>query len=516
MPIKYQCLSGGKSNCLIVQSEAGKKVTLVGDNYSNTIVADEYGNANFKNLKAGIYGVNIKLSEGRVYSKKIAIQNEYIENTKGFKQIKNLANREKIMLSTGRAFVLMNKNLQGHASNSFTAIQEKCYDIAWSHVETTPNLSVNLLGGNKHGPEYNYDENIFYALLQQYEKDKILPYTYWEQNKSAEYKWKVTSRFYLPSEHELATSPNSYSEKKGVWIGFTSESDRIKENVLGDPCLYDTRSMNGRNSVLSVNYTGQISVFGGLGAWYHMICCDFDGDAWVTKGSDGYWRIVDTKDIPLVKNLPLNSKIKLANGKTFVLQAKNVSGHVENSATFMSEFIIENAKWGTGIEKVSYSSSDLCETILNGYYNELSPTEKSCVRSYDSYGNFWLMSESEAGALNLSVQSNRVKKWKNGKTSDWFTRDYRGSVGEQMQDGEPQDGVIKYKRDSTQNITNVWTGGKFSPVEMYKGVEISYSNDPTWRAESGSYKECGVVPFFDLDGDTMCEKGSDGYWRIIG
>lgn len=246
--------------------------------------------------------------------------------------------------------------------------------------------------------------------------------------------------------------------------------------------------------------------------------CDISQDAFVTLGDDGYYRIIADRFLgKLAKDLPLKSKIKLSSGKTFILRAKNASGHEDDTVTLMSEYIVENAKWSNGIERVPYSSSDVRTKTLQGYYNELTTNEKLSFVPYGEHGDIWLMAESDASSLKLSVQGDRIMKFSNGKTGDWMTRDYRDTVGEQTQDGEPQDGVIKYKRDSFQSATVVWTGGKFAQgVNIYEGVEVSYSNDPTWRAESGAYTEYGVVPFFDLNGNTKLEKGADGYWRIIG
>lgn len=494
MPIKYQSLGGsGGGQTLTISTNPNIQVKLSNEMYSKTITANERGQAEFTNLKAGIYFLTVSLSDGNSMTKEIVVQNRIDENIGELKQLKNVATKQKLKLSDRTTYTIIGKNLSWHTpnTNSVTLMSDVASGASeWGTGRTDVDAYANL---NKER----------YERLASYEKARIIEQTY--THKQGEGK----AYFITPAKRDVDESE------------ITSDADRIRNDINGQPANYWLRTM-ASSGMYYVSGSGTVGTAGAVsGNKSSVSTVDIYDDTWVSKGIDGCWRIVDTGESfegKRAKDLPLNSKIKFSSGREFVLQAKNVSGHNQNTVTLMSEFIIENAKWSSGIEKVPYSSSDIRNKILQGYYSELSPLEKLRAVPYSTHGQFWLMAESEAGSLNLSVQTSRIKKWKNGNSGDWFTRDYRDSVGEQTQDGEPQDGIIKYKRDSFQDITKVWTGGKFADDELpeYTGVEISYSNAPEWIAESGSYMECGIVPFFDLDGNAKCEKGSDGYWRIVG
>lgn len=220
-----------------------------------------------------------------------------------------------------------------------------------------------------------------------------------------------------------------------------------------------------------------------------------------------------------VKNLPLGSKIKFSSEKTFVLQAKGMGGHPGNSVTLISEYIIENAYWSKGEEKVSYTSSDLNRRILPGYYNALSALEKSKIFSYSSYGNMWLPSMSEVNNMNFPNNESRIKKIKNGSAGQWMTRDYSNSIGSSHKDGDPYPGIggqmiQKYVRGTYQDISCITTTGEFMEVGLYSGEEMSFSHSPSWMLDYGGYSKSGVVPCCDINGDAYV-KLEKGYWIFI-
>lgn len=223
-----------------------------------------------------------------------------------------------------------------------------------------------------------------------------------------------------------------------------------------------------------------------------------------------------------VKKLPLQSKLKFSSGKTFVLQAKGLGGHPTNSVTFISEYIIENARWSNGEDKVSYTSSNLNRSKLPSYYNALSALEKSKILSYSSYGNMWLPSMSEVNNMNFPNNESRIKKIKNGSAGQWMTRDYSNSIGSSHKDGDPYPGIggqmiQKYVRGTYQDITCITTTGEFKGVGLYSGEEMSFSHSPSWMLDYGGYSQSGVVPCCDIDGDAWVtlDKSVDAYWHIV-
>lgn len=522
MPIKFQCL-GGEKELLNVTINTGIKstVTLKGE----TKQTDDGANVTFSRIPLGVHRATITAG-GFTFDKNINVVGR-VERC-GV-AIKDLPLNAKIKFSSGKKFVLMAKNVKRHATNTATLVSEYIIEnYPWTKAEGTMYSNTNI--HKKLMPKYYNELNeaeksalVEYEAITQDVSDTIEhEHGTFDYSKYSSEGFGVISYFWIPS-------PNEFGSHLG--IGFNGYSIGFDEDT--NPCIKHFE--NGAFGKIYSRYGDWDRTYGEHGAYigdergsfwgekfplnYGIVpACDISQDAFVTLGDDGYYRIIADRFLgKLAKDLPLKSKIKLSSGKTFILRAKNASGHEDNTVTLMSEYIIENAKWSNGIERVPYSSSDVRTKTLQGYYNVLTTNEKLSFVPYGEHGNIWLMAESDASSLNLSVQGDRIMKFSNGKTGDWMTRDYRDTVGEQAQDGEPQDGVIKYKRDSFQSATVVWTGGKFAQgVNIYEGVEVSYSNDPTWRTESGAYTEYGVVPFFDLNGNTKLEKDSDGYYRILG
>lgn len=214
---------------------------------------------------------------------------------------------------------------------------------------------------------------------------------------------------------------------------------------------------------------------------------------------------VDLRITDQIKNLALGAKLKFSNGRTFYLKAKNVSGHEANSATFVSEFIIEDANCHT----YSYKSSDVYLKVLPKYYNELNSVEKNAViyRKYqyyyryrygdggryfdDKYGDvesyFYIMSDKELGSSGTSTGTNlgftnsasRIMRYQNGKVGGYWTRDgyYDSYIGREY----------------------------MGCVETTGAFESLYVNNNL---------QSGVVPSVDLKGDIKCALDIDGYWII--
>lgn len=233
--------------------------------------------------------------------------------------------------------------------------------------------------------------------------------------------------------------------------------------------------------------------------------------------------------IKRVSDIPINEKLKFSSGKTFILSAKNVTGHEPNSVTFASEYIIENTEWG---EALSYSESNIHKTIMPKYYNELSELEKKAI----------VLHRFEVGALNEDLSLNGELVYIKDQVESYFYAPDIGEIGVyvigMLSNG---DGEIRYYgiysdqgRDLgvlTQKKTfeNGTLGGYFTTTMRKNdfladvvlvsktGGDIGSETDLYYIHDSPQYSTVtsGIVPFCDIKGDTLVMKDTDGYWKIV-
>ena len=217
--------------------------------------------------------------------------------------------------------------------------------------------------------------------------------------------------------------------------------------------------------------------------------------------------------IEQIKDLPLGSKIMLSSGKTFLVQAKNVSGHQSNSVTLVSEFVTESYTWAVSWHS-AYEYSDIHKSIMPKYYNELNQTEKNAIieRSFevgkelDGYGtpgvyfaklssHFWAPSGKELGLstgkganLGFTDNASRKKTLKNSVASGYYTTSSYYYQYRNLDDNEYYVYVISSN-----------------------GIEEKPKVIASSKRLTGF--ETGVLPCCDVKGDSILRYKS-GYWRF--
>ena len=179
-----------------------------------------------------------------------------------------------------------------------------------------------------------------------------------------------------------------------------------------------------------------------------------------------------------LRELALGEKIMFSSGKSFLVQAKNVTGFPSDSVTLVSEYVTEETNVGftDGLDQV--------REILNGYYLKLSIIEKGVIINHSYTLNvspepayFYIASKKElqnGGVLGFSNNESRIKYDKNGTPKQWFTA----------------------TRTNPDNIHYTRTF-VLSDGSLYNTSGMA-----------------GVVPFCNLKDNTLVYKRSDGYWVI--
>lgn len=179
-----------------------------------------------------------------------------------------------------------------------------------------------------------------------------------------------------------------------------------------------------------------------------------------------------------LRELALGEKIMFSSGKSFLVQAKNVTGFPSDSVTLVSEYVTEETNVGftDGLDRV--------REILDGYYLKLSIIEKGAIINHSYTLNvspepayFYIASRKElqnGGVLGFSNNESRIKKAKNGTPKQWFTA-------------------------TRTNSDNIHYGRTF------------VLSDGSLYNTSGT---AGVVPFCNLKDNTLVYKRDDGYWVV--
>lgn len=274
---------------------------------------------------------------------------------------------------------------------------------------------------------------------------------------------------------------------------------------------------NEKNTYIKTTDEKGKAVFKGLKAGTYTAMCTVNGKQFTQSIT-----LVDTIKAGLpsaqIKGLPLKSKIKLSNGIKMILMNKNLSGHPANSATFVSEYIVEDYPW----DNPDFTDTTIVTKLMPKYYNTLTQDEKKTIlqRKYKTkrlaYDDptiqtlkeitayFWLLSAFECGTsygnkvpndgtkINFTGNASRIKKYENGTAGKWYTRT---SHWWQWDGGG-----------------NYWT---YAVCVQNGGADVL---DGNMAVGDGQYKipTYGIVPACDISQDAYVALDSDGYYRILG
>lgn len=264
MPIKYQMLGGSdRLQNLLVTAPPNARVTVSNDQYEKTITTNESGQALFKNLRFGTYNLVVLFSGSTHLSKNVVITDHINESFENLKMIKDVNLRDRLKFSSGKTYVIMNRNLNYHESNTVTLITEFVTEKSeW--------------GSTAGGDAFKTKNQNYYSELEYYEKEKIIYHDYGIGK----------GYFWTPSLTELELS-GSGSKLEGSPIGFVSNGDRKK----GDH--YWTRTKNDQTMQYHINKDGSRAITSSTNSSIGVVSlCDIKGDTWVQKGQDGYWFII--------------------------------------------------------------------------------------------------------------------------------------------------------------------------------------------------------------------------------
>lgn len=258
---------------------------------------------------------------------------------------------------------------------------------------------------------------------------------------------------------------------------------------------------NEKNTYIKATDEKGKAVFKGLKAGTYTAMCTVNGKQFTQSIT-----LVDTIKAGLpsaqIKGLPLKSKIKLSNGIKMILMNKNLSGHPANSATFVSEYIVEC----TTPEPLTYDLTSLNKDFLVKYYNRLNQAEKQTIilRNFtymwlnqpgsETYkltiemsAYFWIPSATEVGdgrvedGVNIGFGGNesKIKRDQYSAVKSWFLRTIKRVNGNYRPFYVDDNGVVNFK--------------KIEHPETY-----------------------GIVPACDISQDAYVALDSDGYYRILG
>ncbi len=315
MPIKYQCLGGGKELLNVtINTGVRSTVTFRGE----TKQTDESANVTFSRVPIGVHTVTIKINE-MTFTKKIKVVSQL--NKCGL-QVKDLPIGSKIKFSSGKKFVLMAKDHPIHDAGSATFLSEFiieralwggnswCYKQSNIHKTILPSYYEEL-----NPPEKNaiinyeftaFDDNAYNGHPQCPDavgKDSAMNNDFISDKYPGAWSNPVDimrSYFYLPNSHEYGGTVADGDGGKN--LGFSSDKDRIKRYENGDVGDYFTRTSGSPyrgQSYIDYEYITENGYFGStngpdsVNVYRGVVpACDISQDAFVTLDNDGYYRIL--------------------------------------------------------------------------------------------------------------------------------------------------------------------------------------------------------------------------------
>lgn len=225
-----------------------------------------------------------------------------------------------------------------------------------------------------------------------------------------------------------------------------------------------------------------------------------------------------------VKDLPIGSKIMLSNGISLILMNKNLEGHYEDSATFVSEFIVDSFIW----DKPYYSQTQIAMSLLTQYYYELIRVEQKALCLYDMTTKFL-----EWDPFSSDIHDGVVKSDRGVSSYFYLLSAYElgTSYGNKLSnDGVPigftdDDSKIKYFKHQKE-FSIPWFLRSFETVDyspkkrVFKPLCINNTGkDESSNGDIGdtnNYPYGGIVPACDILLSAYVSLRSDGYYEIVG
>ncbi len=297
MPIKYQMLGGGGGTDLLLKVAPNISVTLSKGTYTQTLTANEQGQALFKNLSNGTYTATAQGTDGVRYQKEILIDDVQEESFVAQK-VANLPTGSKIKFSSGREFILMKHKAKAHDQNSATLVSEFIQeDFSW-------------VFSSYGGPIYDQNTDLqnllnkYYGELSWYERKNIVNFTADGMKAYRNSAWKyptIVQRFYLLSLAEIGYDDSDFPEKASERnLGFPDTDSRTKRYKSGESGKYWLR--NGYKSHNPVSNHWYIGPMGGQNKMSDssepfvagiVLGVDISREATVYLDTDGYYRVTD-------------------------------------------------------------------------------------------------------------------------------------------------------------------------------------------------------------------------------
>ena len=249
-------LGGGGGQTLMITTNPNVQVKLSNEKYSKTITTNAHGQAEFKNLKTGVYSLIVALSAGNSFTKQITI-NEFIDENLGeLKQLKDVGLKQKLKLSNRNTYSIVGKNLSWHKPNSniVTVLADVVHRFeAWGKDAPTLDHFATIHEGT-------------YLSLLEYERKRIVEQT------------SLKAHFVTPAYEDLNN---------------LSDSEKIRRDRNGKAVDYWLRETHGDVTNGFIDISGKRYYTGSQGEKGVVAYCDIKGDTWVSKRADGYWHILD-------------------------------------------------------------------------------------------------------------------------------------------------------------------------------------------------------------------------------
>ena len=213
-----------------------------------------------------------------------------------------------------------------------------------------------------------------------------------------------------------------------------------------------------------------------------------------------------------IKNLPIGSKIQFSNGEIYELMGKNLEGHEEGSATFLSENIVDNVvivPEGALYNSIPYHQTSVFKS-MSKYYDQLTDVEKSalilrehiyCQESDGSYVERRINSYFDLPSYSEMDQTTKPRYSKEGT--------YLGFVNNEKKIKLNKSGVPTRYLMRTMSYGNVWNEHFWSFVGKNGTPSLNSS-----RLNGGSKSAIALV--CDIYQKASVVKQANGTYKIVG
>ena len=224
-------------------------------------------------------------------------------------------------------------------------------------------------------------------------------------------------------------------------------------------------------------------------------------------------------------DLPLYSKIKFSSGKKFFLAGKGLKGrspkwgyngnHNPDSVTLMSEYVYDENKYGWA-RGVLYKDTEIFNTVLQTYYNELLDAEKECILEREVRCNIAptmsASSKSEFLEKSYLVKSHfhLLANTELGDTHFNNTGDTEGALVMNCEYGTVKE-PVKSIFGKPFFMRTMSYGAPQRNVVSENGTSVDMEIHDAPEGE-----KLGILPVCDLNRTAIVALDSDGYYRILG